>query len=332
MREGELRDVMRGLVAGEGQELVEEARSEAREQVKRLLVDFFTSELIDQVIAAAAPQAPNVQRLRPRPEPGSPLPTEEGHAVYVYGITGADASLELGSPGIDKQPLRAVGAGDLSALVSDVRLAEFGEEPLQRNLNDLSWLTDKVSSHQEVLSRAVASATVVPMRFCTIYRSDDAVKRMLLRHSGHISEALDALRGHDEYGVKISFQPTVVGDPEAQGGRSYLEAKQRARRELEEQRERAATVATRAHSRLQARAERSSLGRLQRDPALSSSTGELILNASYLVAKQSLSAFHAEVESLRREFPHLSIETTGPWPAYNFVTLHLEGDRGRDTG
>jgi hypothetical protein len=50
-----------------------------------------------------------------------------------------------------------------------------------------------------------------------------------------------------------------------------------------------------------------------------------ILNGAYLVERGELDGFAAEVERLSAEGAEtvLELETTGPWPPYNFVPEEL---------
>ena len=57
---------------------------------------------------------------------------------YVFGVVPADKTVE----GVD-----LVRHGDLAAVVTQVDLAEFGEEALRDRLNDRVWLEDTAPLH-----------------------------------------------------------------------------------------------------------------------------------------------------------------------------------------
>ena len=53
------------------------------------------------------------------------------------------------------------------------------------------------------------------------------------------------------------------------------------------------------------------------DRRLSGHQGEMVLNASYLVADADVPAFHSLVAELAASYG-VPLELTGPWPPYHF--------------
>ena len=75
------------------------------------------------------------------------MTADEG--VWLYSITTdsiGDAQL-AGVTGVAGEPVRAVASAGLVAVVGTVSLSEFGQEPLQRNLEDLDWLAATARAH-----------------------------------------------------------------------------------------------------------------------------------------------------------------------------------------
>src|SRR5207237_5682658 len=106
--------------------------------------------------------------------------------------------------GVDPtHPAMLIEHGGLAAIASRVSLSEFGEEQLHENLNDVRWLEDKARAHEDVLDAALQLATVVPMRLCTIYSSEEQVREMLDRERALLLDALERLEGKAEWGVKL---------------------------------------------------------------------------------------------------------------------------------
>ncbi len=54
-------------------------------------------------------------------------------------------------------------------------------------------------------------------------------------------------------------------------------------------------------------------------------TPELVLSASYLVARADVPRFRAAVEEVERTRPDLTLVCTGPWPPYSFASIDGEG-------
>jgi hypothetical protein len=196
---------------------------------------------------------------------------------------------------------------------------------LREHLADMAWVEATARAHEGVLDRVCEQATVIPMRMCTVYRTEGGVREMLHREAGALLDALENLRGKAEWGAKAFLSldgeaPDAEAEAGAPSGAAYMEHK----RTVRERRQRALEMAEDAvaviHDRLSMAAADAQTIPLQR-PEASGHTGEMILNGVYLVADESLEQFHEEVRALQAEFASHGIELvcTGPWPAYNFV-------------
>jgi hypothetical protein len=216
--------------------------------------------------------------------------------------------------------------GDVAAVVSRVPLEEFGEVRLREHLGDMAWVEATARAHEGVLEETRAQATVIPMRMCTVYRSEDGVREMLRREAITLRQALDHLDGRTEMGVKLfadpgHAQPEAAPEVEGSGaGSAYMERRRRERDRAELAAQRLEEAAAQIHERLLACAVDGRLTPPQR-PEVSGHRGEMILNGVYLVADDALESFRREVAGLGAEFgpAGLELELTGPWPAYNFV-------------
>jgi hypothetical protein len=245
---------------------------------------------------------------------------------YVYGIVGTEQPELADVMGVDGTSAVFVVDGDgVGAIVSEVPLAEFGEAALQGNLEDVSWVAEKVRAHEEVLERAAGQAPIVPLRFGTIYRSLDAVRGLLGHDRDDFMSTLEQLRGKREWGVKSIVDRERLGqalsrsDPEVAefaeaalskpAGTAYL-GRKRLERHLEARGdELAARLTGDAHARLAAFA----------DGAVRDRGGAL--KAAYLVDEAREDDFRRELDEIGREYEELGVrfELTGPWPPYSFV-------------
>jgi Gas vesicle synthesis protein GvpL/GvpF len=316
--------------------------------------------------AKPAPPAPGREKPRPRrrppkvqkrPEPGPrPSPArgerprprpqgarEEGLGYYVYGVVSAqEADLPADLAGVDpRHPVALLEHHDLAAIVSRVSLDEFGEEQLHENLNDVEWLEDKARAHEEVLDAALSRMTVVPMRLCTIYRSEEQVHEMLGRERPLLGDALRRLDGKTEWGVKLVAEPDALQRAAAQAGAdaasetgadsegtAYMDRKRREARAREEQDRIAEEWAAEVHERLADAAAEALLNPIQR-PEVSGYAGEMLLNGVYLVTDSEVEGFRRLVEELADAYRERGalVDLTGPWPPYNFVKSSIEAAR-----
>jgi len=72
-------------------------------------------------------------------------------AVYMYALARSDGWQPTSLRGVDDQPVRTVSTGPLSCIVSTVSLDQFGEQALQRNLEDLAWLERPARQHDAIV-------------------------------------------------------------------------------------------------------------------------------------------------------------------------------------
>jgi hypothetical protein len=301
-------------------DLIREARAEARAAVKARLRDRFEHELMDEAEARLAP-AP------PKP------PRETGTGLWVYCVARDDLPElppEVAGVAAGHEP-RILRAAGLAAVVSDVPLDEYGEHGLRRNLNDLDWLEEVVRAHESVLDAALPGGTIVPMRVCTIYTDAEHVKEMLGERRESFEEALARLAGRAEWGVKLTADRDrvtetararmghVAGATAGAGG-AYLGRKQEGMRLRDEIDEILTATAAESHARIEEWAAESELLPAQRRD-LSGHEGEMVLNAAYLVDEDRLDGFRHVVAELGRQYgaEGFGYELTGPWPAFHFT-------------
>jgi len=242
---------------------------------------------------------------------------------YVYGVVPADAPAGLfaAAQGIDEAPVELVAEGDVAAIVNRVPLREFGEEPLRRNLEVPEWLEAKVRAHDRVLSQAVRQTALVPLRFGTVYRSEDGVRAMLRARADELRGGIERLQDRLEFGVKAFLHERATTETAAPAtGRDYL---------LQKQRERDASALADVTVRASARAVHERLAGVADDarvnppqpPELSGRLDPMLLNGAYLVPIEREPAFVAAVDDLGTAYAGegIELELTGPWPPYNFV-------------
>jgi hypothetical protein len=258
---------------------------------------------------------------------GRAEPADRG--FYVYGIVGTERPELTGVTGVDGRSAVFMHDEDgLGAIVSEVPLTEFGEDALRRNLEELSWVAEKVRAHEEVLERAAREAPVLPLRFGTIYRSLDGLRELLTQERGQLATTLEELRGKREWGVTSVIdrerlsQAVHATDPRAtqlaeaaEGkptGTAYLGRKRLERHVGARADELATRLSATAHERLAAVADRAVR------------EGSMQLKGAYLVEEARHTEFRRVLEELGREYEPFGIrlELTGPWPPYSFV-----GDR-----
>jgi hypothetical protein len=289
----------------------------------------------DALIAAALPRAQAAPA--PRPTAAEPAPTpQQGDALWVYCVLRAGGPPVPEAEGVAGGRIELVEGDGLAALVSRVPLAQFGEEPLRRNLNELPWLERVARAHEAVLEHALAVTTIAPLRLCTIYEREDRVQAMLDAGRERFLQTLEVLEGRQEWGLKLLLDAERLTEearrmtPEAEAhdaelagrgeGAGYMLRRRQERQIAETAESLAADIAHQVHARVQDWAV-DAVTRPPQNRELSGHEGDMALNAAYLVEADRVDGLRelvAELEAHHRA-AGARIELTGPWPPYNFV-------------
>ncbi|MGW7068928.1 GvpL/GvpF family gas vesicle protein [Streptomyces sp. NPDC054855] len=249
---------------------------------------------------------------------------------YVYAICRPfDAALHAQLTGVDGAPPGQLSHHGLIAVVGTVPEQDFAEEPLRRHLEDLDWLSATARAHQSVIDALTAVTTPLPLRLATVFRDDAGVRAMMEAREDSFRRTLDRLDGRVEWGVKI-YSDAQAASPAAEpekpaSGRDYLRQRRQRNRAHEEMWESAEKFAHRLHDTLCEHAEDARLHAPQ-NSALSKESGRNVLNAAYLVPRSESEAFVELVERVKGEESGMRVELTGPWAAYSFAGVEVEGD------
>ncbi len=322
-----LRAAIDELAVADAADLLAEARIEARARVRATLTDALAHSMLEQLHEQLNDPP---RRTPPAPAPEPPrAERRDDPAWYVYGVISSDTELTGELPEtVGAEPVTLLADGPLAAVATQVPLEEFDEAALREHLGDMAWVETTARGHEAVLDCVCQQATVIPMRMCTVYRTDGGVREMLRREAQPLLEAIEHLRGKAEWGVKLFTYlarggggiADVDAGAEDSSGSAYMERKRTERERREQAREVAEEAAARIHESLGEAASDGLLLPLQRREA-SGHRGEMIFNGVYLVADEELEAFHEQVRRFQVELEPYGLELvpTGPWPAYNFV-------------
>ena len=248
-------------------------------------------------------------------------PEEVG--IYLYCIAeGPPIAAEDGLGPV--RPGYSLAHEDLLAVVSQVPLEEFGEAALPTNLQDAGWLEREVRAHERVIEEVMAGRTVLPMRFCTIFHSEEKVRALLETHCERFRRALARLRGRAEWEIRLYHEPTTESAAEApqpaagSPGTAYLVRKGALERAAQEAASEARRQAQRTLAALADQVDQIQLKPVA--PQGSQGAPRLVLDAVCLLAQPRLAAFHRQLEEVAKDLTAsgLRLRLSGPWPPYHF--------------
>jgi hypothetical protein len=315
-RSEELRDALAAIAAEDVEAVLAQARETARERARELLAD----ELVEQLLRAAA---------------GSKTPAPAGSpesAWWVYCVLRAEdaGAVPTALAGVEPaSTVELIREGDLAALASRVPRSHYDDEHLREHLNDIAWVERTARAHEAVLDAALAQATIVPLRLCTLYREHAGVQAMLRQQAPALRESLTLVDGRTEWGLKVFADldrlaaTYAEAEPPPGSGSEYLAQRRREREQSEQASELAERAAADVNAELETAAIRARTNPLQ-PREVHGREADLLLNAAYLVERGREADLHealARVDARWREAGiELEVELTGPWPPYNFVS------------
>lgn len=260
-------------------------------------------------------------------------------AFYIYCIAESAATAELPANSLptaieEGTELEWVKAGVFSALSSRVPLASYGEEQLAEHLSDASWTAVRAMRHETVLEFVAKRATIVPVRFGTIYLERAGIERMLDETGSELAQILDNLRGCEEWGVNVFCDQSILMSSitsvspvlrelteqaaQASPGQSYLMKKKIDTLRVDEARASLSRIIEEIEKALSEISD--DVKRLRVLKVEATEHGELRAKFAFLIQTSEFLKFHDAAERLAEEnqAAGIRLELTGPWPAYNF--------------
>ena len=124
---------------------------------------------------------------------GPPRQSELGFYVYCIAETVAATQIfadPLPSAIEDEAVLELVKVNDLAAVTSCVPLAMYGQEELAEQLTNATWTATRAMRHEQVVEHFARQASVVPLRFGTIYLERTGIERMLAERHKELNEII----------------------------------------------------------------------------------------------------------------------------------------------
>jgi len=261
-------------------------------------------------------------------------------AFYVYCIAESAATEQLPAGSLptaieDGSKLEWVSVNRLAALVSEVPLETYSEESLAEHLTDATWTAIRAMRHETVVEYVAKRASVVSLRFGTIYLERAGIEQMLAEKSGELEEIIEHLRGREEWGVNVysdravlmssitSVSPVlrelVERAQQASPGQSYLMQKKIEALRVDEVRAAVNRIVDQIEEKLKEQTD--DARRLRILKVETTEHGELKAKFAFLVKRSGFEEFREAAERLAQEnqAAGVRLELTGPWPVYNFV-------------
>lgn len=246
-----------------------------------------------------------------------------GTGFYLFCFASPDLAAAPEGPAVDgRTPIEVRRFAAVSAVISELPLAEFCGPDAASRLQDLAWLAPRACRHERVNEEVMRQSPVLPARFGTIFSTTARLQQFVERHAEAISEFLQRVAGQEEWAVKGLLDPARAEEAAPNGDFERLSP---GRRHLEAQRARK-NAAMELHRRVQqaGREVTSNLRRLATavmERRVVAAAPEVVFNWAFLVPGEERARFRAELEQINGVYANQGLEFTcsGPWPPYSFV-------------
>lgn len=185
-----------------------------------------------------------------------------------------------------------------------------------------------VMSYAAIIEKLSKRTVLLPVRFGTLFRSDEMVKELLIHHYDLLSNNLDNVENKDEYGLKILWD--------------YERGVERIKQKTESEKLNVGNYFSRQTPHTgyliekikQHRIEEAILKEAEQIIGLISTelacvapqsrfkkmvSAQILLEGIFLVERNRKGEFISAIEKIKQHHPDLHFLMTGPWPPYSFA-------------
>jgi len=254
----------------------------------------------------------------------------EKQGIYLYCIADGSKKLSLDKIGIGGNEVYSLPYQEISAIVHNCPSRPYESE-------DKDMVKDWLMTHQKVVDCAWQRfGAVLPLAFDTIIIGEQGIdpkenmKKWLQKDYERLKEKLDKVKGKQEYGIQILWDPKVMVEKIARDtseiknlkeelkskppGTAYMyeeKIKNLLRREMEK---RADEYFKDFYSRIKKEVFDIHIDKAKKvDDNL-----QMLMNLSCLVIKEKIEKVGEVLEEIKKEST-FHVRFTGPWPPYSFV-------------
>jgi hypothetical protein len=236
--------------------------------------------------------------------------------IYAYGVIDSKDTIDETIFGLEGAGVYNVSYRDIGVAVSELR-------------QNIQETTDaNVLKHEEVIETLMAKFTILPVKFSTIFNTKEALLSMVESYYQDFKDNLVRLHNKVEFGIKVIWQADIIKQRIVAAldkakrnvvistdspAKSFVKEKYEKHIIEKEFGEEANSCIAAVDDHFNKIVVEKKLRRLQ--------TGDLLLNASYLVENQRQNDFRRAFEQLKNAPGDLKLLFSGPWPCYNFINL-----------
>ena len=242
---------------------------------------------------------------------------------YIYCIIASKEAKSFG-------PLGIGGRGDeVNTIVYDDIAAVVSNSPV------ISYAVSRENmlAHEKAIEEVMKKHTVLPVRFCTIAKDEDKVRKILEIEHDKFTEALKNIKGKKELGLKAIFKEDVIYKEIAEKYEDIKKLKKALSSEsptktyyLRVEVGRKVEAALQEEKDIYKEEILETLSPLAKDTKVNNTYGELmIISAAFLVENSREAEFDKSVQELADKYDDkIKFKYVGTLPPFNFVNLVIE--------
>ncbi|PPA70839.1 GvpL/GvpF family gas vesicle protein [Jeotgalibacillus proteolyticus] len=266
-----------------------------------------------------------------------------GDLLYLYGLIPTKETTEQSFPsfkGFDNErELYPIPVGDTTAIVCNLDSGEYSEDSIKEKINnDMQWLQEKAFHHHETVLTLSKAFTVIPLKFCTLYKNKDSLTQTVQSNQAKMESTFELLEGNEEWNLKIYCDDKILKEQVSENnpaieakrieinelpkGRQFFEKKKLDKlieSELEEEKNR---VSEEIHFQLK---EFVLQGNVKRNWSkdVTGKDENMTWNSVYLIPKSDVEPFLEKIQQYEKEMKEMGWQfaPSGPWPAYHFSSF-----------
>jgi hypothetical protein len=250
--------------------------------------------------------------------------------IYCYGVIEEPLSLELKS--FESNQVYLINFKDLIAVVSDVSDEEFSQESIDENVKNMKWLTTNGQMHEKIIDEFMNKTTIIPMKFCTIFKTKEKVEEMLEEKYADFKFNLNELKDKVEMTVKVYFDSTplkkkisnedeeikklIIEAEKKKPGAKYFDEQKIDILLKEKVRNKLGNSTRNIFEEIKSLVERGKQNELI-DKKLTGK--DMLLNGVFLILKKDIEKFKKEVDKVKDSYSDFEFQVFGGFPPYNFI-------------
>jgi hypothetical protein len=266
-----------------------------------------------------------------------------GDLIYLYGLVPSNEAADSPIPsmkGFDgKGEIYTISIEKTTAIVCKLNSEEYSEEIIKEKINnDMEWLQEKAFHHHETVVGLSKLYTVIPLKFCTLYKTEASLKEAVQSNQSKMEHTFELLYGNEEWNLKIYCNGELLKKQVSQSnpaieakkaeisqlskGKQFFEKKKLDKlieTELEEEKDR---ICEKVHAHLK---EFVLQGNVKRNWSkdVTGRKENMTWNSVYLISSGSVEQFLEEIQQYEKQMGEMGwvFEPTGPWPAYHFSSF-----------